>query len=210
MRRVLLLFVKYPAPGRVKTRLAAAIGAEEAARAYRKMVAHVCAQLADFAEAELAVFYDPPEDEGRIQAWLAPHLLRAFSLLAQAPGDLGARLEGAFGTIFDEGADQAVVIGSDCVELTADVFRQAFAALEKADAVVGPTDDGGYYLLGMKQPQPALFRGIEWSTERTLAQTLARAEEAHLAVAQLGRRSDVDDAAGWERACRGQNWGKSF
>ncbi len=198
MRRAILLFVKYPEPGRVKTRLAATIGPTPAARAYRRLVAHVCRELPD--AAEILVFFDPPAAQQRIEEWLRPLLPRSFSLIPQAAGDLGERLQAAFAITFERGAGRALVIGTDCVEMTPATFSEAFAALDHADCAIGPTMDGGYYLLGLRAPAPILFRDIAWSTGRTFADTLAQASAGGLSLKILERLHDVDDEADWHRA----------
>src|SRR5215212_5930558 len=146
VRRAILLFLKWPEPGRVKTRLAAALGAQEAAEAYRALVAEVCRRLP--AEPDLVVMCDPPERTCEIAVWVrglvAP---RSVAFLPQAAGDLGARLMHAFEVAFAQGYDMAAAIGSDCVELTCAHFEEAWRELETADGVIGPTFDGGYYLL---------------------------------------------------------------
>lgn len=193
-----LLFLKYPTPGRVKTRLAATIGAEAAAAAYREMVAHVCRQLPS--DAEIWVFFDPPEERERVREWLEPLLERPFSMRPQARGDLGMRLAAAFEEVLAEGNTPAMVVGTDCVEITPATFAAAEAALERVDVALGPTHDGGYYLMGLNAPQPALFRDIAWSTGRTLTQTLDRAAGAGLVVHCLEKFHDVDDETDWRRA----------
>lgn len=200
MPSAVILFLKYPEPGRVKTRLVATVGAEAAATAYRQLVRHVCAQLPP--RAAVHVFFDPPEEETRVGEWLGPLLGRPFSLTAQAAGDLGERLQAAFDEVFARGASSAIVAGTDCVEMTQQSFAAAEAVLTGADVALGPTHDGGYYLLALKRPQPALFQAIEWSSPRTLEQTLARAAAAGLTVKLLETCHDVDDEAGWHRAQR--------
>ncbi len=203
MTSTVILFLKFPEPGRVKTRLAVSIGAEPAAQAYREMVAHVCRQLEPLPDLDIAVFYDPPEDRSRVLAWLRPLLPRRFRLIPQAAGNLGDRLAAAFGLVFDQGSSRAIVIGTDCVEIRPETLGEALSRLDRAHCVIGPTADGGYYLLGLRRPAPALFENIAWSTEETLPQTLRAAETGGLSVQQLSVRHDVDTAADWRRA---QDW----
>ncbi len=199
MRRAILLFVKYPEPGRVKTRLAATVGADAAARIYRRLVAAVIESLPD--EEELVVAFDPPEKRAEIVAWLgaAPAGRRAV-FLPQAEGDLGARLERAFAETFALGFENVAVIGSDCIELTPATFTATWQALGSHDAVLGPSTDGGYYLLALREPCAALFRDIAWSTDAVRAETLARARSAGLRVLELAALPDIDTEADWRRA----------
>ena len=199
VRRAILLFVKYPEPGKVKTRLAATLGAVEAAGIYRRLVAAVVAGLPD--GEDLIVMFDPPEKRAQVAEWLqSPLAGRRVEFVAQAAGDLGGRLEWAFAEAFARGFERVAVIGSDCIELTAATFSAAWRALETHDAVLGPSLDGGYYLLALRQPCAALFRGIAWSTDAVRVQTLARAQAAGLAVHELAALPDIDTEADWRRA----------
>ena len=167
MPNTILLFVKYPQPGRVKTRIAATVGADAATAIYKELVARVWAQLP--ADAAITVCYDPAERGEEVRAWLPG----AARYEAQAAGDLGVRLR--------------VAVGS--------AFAKTWERLDHAELVLGPTDDGGYYLIAMRRPMPALFENIRWSTEHTLADTLAQAGAAptHL----LPRLRDVDTHEDW-------------
>lgn len=182
----------------MKTRLAAAVGFEEAARIYQLLAEHVFTRLP--AGVDPLVFFDPPGRGEEIEAWVSPLLSSRPCFSPQAAGDLGARLEDAFSKAFAAGYDQLVVVGSDCVELDADVFENAFEKLADCDVVIGPSEDGGYYLLGLTSPQPSLFTDIPWSTGETLARTLDRAESRELRVALLETLRDVDDLEGWKSA----------
>ena len=199
MRRAILLFVKYPEPGKVKTRLAATLGAETAAGIYRRLVAAVVAGLPD--GDDLIVAFDPPEKRAQVAEWLQSLLAgRCADLIPQAAGDLGERLEQAFAEAFARGFAKVAVIGSDCIELSPALFSETWQALEIRDAVLGPSTDGGYYLLALRRPCAALFRGIAWSTDAVRAQTLAQAQAAGLAVHELAARPDIDTEADWRRA----------
>ena len=112
----------------------------------------------------------------------------------QPAADLGERLTYAFAQAFAGGAARAVVIGTDCPGLSAALLGQAFEELRTHDLVVGPADDGGYYLLGLSAPRPALFANKAWSTATVLADTLADAARLHLRVARLPTLHDVDGA----------------
>ena len=199
MRRAILLFVKYPEPGKVKTRLAATLGAEMAADIYRRLVAAVVAGLPD--GDDLIVVFDPPERRAQVEEWLQSLLAeRRADFTAQAAGDLGVRLERAFADAFDQGFGKVAVIGSDCIELSPATFSETWQALETHDAVLGPSVDGGYYLLALRQPCAALFHGVAWSTDAVRAQTRARAQAAGLAVHELAALPDIDTEADWRRA----------
>ncbi|MCA1990227.1 MAG: TIGR04282 family arsenosugar biosynthesis glycosyltransferase, partial [Desulfarculus sp.] len=110
----------------------------------------------------------------------------------QDSGDLGRRMDLALTRALAEGEERAVLIGSDCPGLTAEILEQAFAVLADHDLVLGPAQDGGYYLVGLRRPAPEIFRGIAWGSDRVLRQTLNRAGELGLRVALLPELADLD------------------
>lgn len=201
----LLFFVKYPTPGQVKTRLAAEVGAERAAEIYRRLVSAVCARL-PLENLSLRVCFDPVEQGAAIERWLHPLLTvrpqAETRFIPQCAGDLGDRMCGAFAQAFSEGAARVAVIGSDCVEITAGIIEEAFRALDRHDCAIGPSADGGYYLLALRRPQPELFERIAWSTPETFRQTSERAAELGLKVALLPELCDVDTESDWKIAER--------
>ncbi len=203
-RRLLLVFLKWPEPGRVKTRLGAEIGLEQAATVYRQLTETVLGQIPQ--EQPVRIVYAPSEKEREMQGWLEPELAErvgGHDYEPQVEGDLGTRLEAAFGGALAEGWEQVMVIGTDCVEITPMIYEEAWGALEKegAEVVIGPALDGGYYLLGMQGPmKPEVFRGVPWSASNTAEVTMDRAREAGLRVVKLSQvLSDVDTAADWKR-----------
>ncbi|WP_460608257.1 TIGR04282 family arsenosugar biosynthesis glycosyltransferase [Hymenobacter terrigena] len=188
----MLIFARVPALGRVKSRLAAGVGEPAALAIYHELLAITNAAvvaarvpatvwLADTAGTE------PTAAETR--EWAAHHTK------CQPEGDLGARMAAAFAAAFEAGAGRVAIIGTDCPGLRDTHLNQAFVLLETNDLVLGPATDGGYYLLGLRQPQPELFRNKNWSTESVLADTLADAGRLGLRVAFLPTLRDVDNAA---------------
>ena len=192
--RRLLIFLKQPVPGQVKTRLASSVGSEEACRIYREYVELLLTALRPL-RSVADLYVDPPSALADVQAWVGP----GWTLRPQEGRTLGERLRYATTEAFAEGAEQAVVIGTDSPWLRAVDVEAAFDALRCADAVAGPTEDGGYYLIGLAQPAPGLFDGIAWSTPSVYDQTLQRAARLGLRVAELGRGYDVDRAEDHER-----------
>ena len=193
---VILVFVRAPEAGRVKTRLAADLGAEGALRVYRRLAEHTVRE-ARAAGGELRIHFTPPDREAEVRAWLGDGPL----YLPQSGGDLGARMESAFRAAFDAGAERVVIIGSDLPDLSAALLRRAFEALDTHPAVLGPARDGGYYLLGLRALIPGIFAGVPWSTAEVLAVTLARLRAAGAEPALLDTLTDVDEVgdlpAGW-------------
>jgi rSAM/selenodomain-associated transferase 1 len=187
--RALGIFVKAPIPGRVKTRLAEHIGASSAAEVYWRLGRQVVGATAGSCGGPSVWF--TPATEGRfVQEWLSGVGRVAFR--PQAGARLGDRLARAFAHEFAEGARPVVIVGSDCPGVNRRVVQQAFAALSEHPMVLGPALDGGYYLIGLDAPQPALFRAIAWSTAAVAAQTRARAGALGLSCHLLRPLRDVD------------------
>jgi uncharacterized protein len=198
MAPVILLFVKNPLPGRVKTRLAATLGPEAAAAVYRLLVRRVVENLP--LSADLVVVFDPPTEAVEIEGWIRGLTgERPVSFWGQAPGDLGERLREAFSRAFRAGYTRVAVIGSDCVDIPAEFFTEAWRQLSEQDVVLGPATDGGYYLMALKRDCPALFNEIPWSSEQVFALTCARARAESLGVATLPPLQDVDTESDWIR-----------
>ena len=193
MRR-LLIFLKYPTPGQVKTRLAATLGNESAAKIYRACTEMTLERLNGFRQ-DAWLYVDPPAALERTRGWVG----EGWLLRPQHGATLGERLARATGEAFASGAQHVVAIGTDSPWLNAHDIEEAFAALERADVVVGPTEDGGYYLIGLSRSIPALFEGIAWSSPSVYAQTLAQARTLDLRVHTLRLGYDVDRPEDLER-----------
>ncbi|TYZ07877.1 glycosyltransferase [Hymenobacter lutimineralis] len=194
----LLVFARYPELGKVKTRLAADIGDEAALAVYRQLLAHTRAVVAPLAVHKTVWLASPGPAADRTDHWAG------YDQLPQTPGDLGAKMEAAFAHAFDAGARQVLIIGTDCPGLATAHLAEALQALETHELVLGPAADGGYYLLGMKQLYPALFRQKPWSTSAVQDATLHDATQLGLRVHLLPELHDVDTAADLAR------WKQSF
>ena len=186
----LLIFARHPELGRVKTRLAATIGDEAALAVYQELLQHTYTATATVAARKIVWMAEAPT------TLTAPSdVWSDYEQLLQFPGDLGTKMQAAFSHAFATGAKLVIVIGTDCPGLTGEFLTQAFAALETHDVVIGPAEDGGYYLLGMREVYADLFAGKSWSTTSVLAHTLTDAARLGLRVAQLPTLRDVDTAA---------------
>lgn len=194
---VLLVFAKAPRPGAVKTRLAADVGADRAARIYRAMGRGVLDGVRGGAY-EAVVCYTPAGAGEEVRAWLGEG---GMAFRPQADGDLGARMAEAFAYALGR-ASRACVIGTDAPDVDGRRVEEALAALDAADVVLGPAVDGGYYLMALRAPARGLFEGIPWSTDRVLERTVERAGELGLTVHLLERLADVDRAADLPPALR--------
>jgi rSAM/selenodomain-associated transferase 1 len=196
-RAAILVFVRAPEAGRVKTRLAASIGADAALGVYRRLAEHTLREALAVVGAEVRVHFTPAETEAAVRAWLGA----GPTLLPQADGDLGERMRDAFARAFADGHRRVVIIGSDLPEMRADLLRRAIALLDGHEAVVGPARDGGYYLLGLTWLADGIFEGVAWSTPGVLAATLERLQGAGITPVLLEPLTDVDEVGdlppGW-------------
>jgi len=189
--RALGIFVKAPIPGRVKTRLAEDIGPSGAADVYWRLGRQVVGATAGGGY-RTTVWFTPPDEAPFVREWLDG--VGQVALRPQVGANLGDRLAHAFASEFAEGARRAVIVGSDCPGVGRGVVAEAFTALAGHDVVLGPALDGGYYLIGLAAPQPALFRGIPWSTAAVAVQTRTRARALGLSCHVLRPLRDVDTA----------------
>lgn len=197
----LIIFTRWPQPGSAKTRLIPALGAAGAAELQRKMTERALAwarRLAHRRLVDIEVRYDGC-DEATVSAWLRPGLNYA----PQGPGDLGARISRALHQALEQGAPRAVLVGCDIPGLDDQLMDQALTLLSRSQVVIGPTTDGGYYLIGLITPVPSLFKGIDWGTGQVMAQTLTAIKAAGLKHEMLPARVDVDlpeDLPEWDAA----------
>jgi len=187
----LLVFVKAPRAGEVKTRLAQTLGAEAAAGLYRAMADEEIRRTAPRRdEYERTFLFAPAEARPDIESWLPGEALEA-----QHTGDLGERMSRAFASAFATGARRVAIIGSDVPSCGREHVAEALRSLDDHDVVLGPTHDGGYYLIALDRPRPALFQSIPWSTASVLPATAERAGVLGLAVRMLDPLRDIDTIA---------------
>jgi rSAM/selenodomain-associated transferase 1 len=194
MRPTICVMLKAPRPGEVKTRLGREIGQEESCRAYRQLAEHQLDQIAPGWPIE--IHYAPAEALVEMQSWLG----LGYTYIAQCEGDLGDRLRAAMLGAFDRGAAGVLIIGGDCPYITGKILEETTRHLLSHDVVIGPAEDGGYYLLATQSAQPRLFEKIDWSTERVFGQTMNWLRRLNLSSAILPTLSDVDDLACWKKA----------
>jgi rSAM/selenodomain-associated transferase 1 len=186
------IMAKAPTAGAVKTRLTPPLTAAQAARLYRCFLLDKLGQVRALDAVHPVVAYTPAEERATFEA-LAPD----FRLLPQRGPDLGTRLVGVLTTLLDDGHVGAIAVDSDTPTLPTEFLQRGVARLmePEVDVVVGPTDDGGYYLIGTRGPRPELFHDMPWSTSDVFAETLRRARAAGLRVVTLPVWFDVDTAA---------------
>jgi uncharacterized protein len=182
----LIIFTRYPEPGQVKTRLIPLLGPQRAADLHRRLAVHTLAWAHELARedgVELVVHFDGGDEQLMEECFG-----NTFLFIPQGSGDLGERLTAALADI----CGPTIVIGTDCPALTPDQVRGAILALRCADVVLGPATDGGYYLVGLKAPQPQLFTDIPWGTDRVCETTRQRARTVDLSVQLLQALPDID------------------
>jgi rSAM/selenodomain-associated transferase 2/rSAM/selenodomain-associated transferase 1 len=185
----LVVFLRFPSNGEVKTRLARTIGNEMATRFYRECAEHLFREVEELPQDIVRHIYYTPRNAGKsVERWAG----RDYYYQAQANGNLGKRLETIFHDQFKKGFKKVMIIATDVPDITVTDIKEAFNAMGEADLVIGPSFDGGYYLIGMKELHPSLFDGIAWSTNIVYDQTLAIAAESGLRVHNLRTLDDID------------------
>ncbi len=191
--KTLAIFAKYWTPGQVKTRLAKTIGQQAASQIHQVFFRHLVAQF-DGVFGNTIVGYWPPESQKHFvrdtEKWNLQH---PVDFQVQADGDLGNKMSEHFRRQFENGASSTILIGSDCPTISQTTIRQAFEALENSEIVVGPSEDGGYYLIGMNQWRPEIFDDVAWSTAQVFSQTVSKLHDLRISYQQLGPMNDIDE-----------------
>lgn len=186
----LLVFLKYPEPGKVKTRLAKSLGHERAAELYREFIASTLENCSRLARAACFATFTPAQKKTQLQAMYPG----PWQWLEQSSStNLGERIHHAINAVLAQGYRRVLAAGTDSPDLPLAFLEEAAEKLREHDLVLGPAEDGGYYLIGVKSAPQALFEKIDWSTERVLAQTLRNAKHLNWSVHLLPQWYDVDD-----------------
>ena len=187
--RRILLFVRYPEIGRVKTRLETHLDQDKILSLYRYFVEDILSTL-HRSDYPVSVCYWPPEKGEDMQAWLGSSL----AYCPQKGEDIGQRMQNAFADAFAKGVDQAILLGSDFPDLDSVILDQAFHALSDNDVTLGPAVDGGYYLIGFNRSAffKEIFSGISWGTGQVLKNTLEKIDHAGVRVHMLPEWQDID------------------
>jgi rSAM/selenodomain-associated transferase 1 len=188
------IMARVPVPGQVKTRLIPPLTPAEAARLYTGFLRDTIDRLARLDGITPFVACTPPAPAGLVPP--------GISVLPQAGNDLGERLAFVAGALFARGATRVVLCDSDSPTLPGRCIEEAFRRLRESDLVIGPCDDGGYYLIGMQRCIPGIFSGIPWSSASVTRRTIEVAGRLNLAVSLLEPWYDVDTAADLDRLCR--------
>lgn len=190
MENALIIFARNPIEGKVKTRLAATLGKDKALAIYLELLAHT-SSITRSVTCDRFIFY--ADGITKKDVWDD----QTFFKQEQYGVELGERMSNAFNTIFKLGYKRVIIIGTDCFELTSQLIDHAFVNLKEHSVVIGPSFDGGYYLLGMNQLHSALFIGKEWSTDTVYASTIHDLSNQQISYHQLPTLSDIDTEADW-------------
>jgi len=187
--RCLLFFIKNPEKGNVKTRLASAVGDKTAVKLYKRFLLEMLFTL-NRGTFIFYLCYSPESPLRSLKDWLGDHYL----FMPQAGEDLGERMKNGFAEAISMNFKRVVLIGSDIPDLSLEFIEEAFTSLQEKDAVIGPSLDGGYYLIGFKKEtfSPRVFEGIRWSTESVFEKTLEVLEREGLTVHTLQPLRDID------------------
>jgi len=184
----LVIFVRNPISGQVKTRLAKDIGDERALEIYQQLLQHTLEITRSLSFRKFIYYADEVSD---YDLWSVP----GYTKRKQNGNDLGERMLNSFKELFDQGFTQIIIIGSDCLQLKMETLEEALALLESNNAVIGPARDGGYYLLGLTKFYPELFINKPWSTDKVFAKTIEDFIDLGISYAFLEELSDIDTVA---------------
>ncbi len=184
----LIIFIKAPEYGNVKTRLQPQLAPEESLELYQAMVEDLAELFKDVKFCDVKWFYTPSHADEMIKNWLGDDL----DYYQQHGRDLGEKMSNAMREIFDEGYEKVLLIGSDIPTLDKTTIIRGFTALDENDIVLGLANDGGYYLIGSTKFYPVLFKYIDWSTSIVFQQTINCAQKKDLEIAQLEMKYDID------------------
>jgi rSAM/selenodomain-associated transferase 1 len=191
-KTALIVFQKNEILGKVKTRLASTLGHEEALKIYQILIAHTHQVIQSIVADRYIFFSEYVPETYEIQD-------SSFYFQVQNGKDLGDRMKNAFEFLFCIGYERVLIIGTDCATLEPIHIKTAIQKLDLVDVVIGPAEDGGYYLLGMKNLVSSLFEDMKWSTEDVLKETINRLTQEGLSYDRIETLSDVDREEDWDK-----------
>lgn len=189
-RKAFIVFARLPVEGKVKTRLAKEIGDKNSAILYRVCAEYLFNEVkrVKIHEVDLFLFYSDENETSEVKKWAGDH----FYFYAQSGENLGIRMLNAFKQIFEKGYDKVIIVGTDVPDIDSALMLNAFIELDKHDFVIGPSKDGGYYLLGMKSLTTDLFNDIKWGTEKVFSSTLEKLNKKKSSYKLLPKLIDID------------------
>lgn len=184
-KNALIIFAKNPVLGKVKTRLARETGNEKAFEIYKLLLENAYRQTKE-TDCVKYLFLSDHLDKNIFES--------DFTQYIQSGKDLGERMLNAFKNIFEKDFEKAIIIGTDCPELDSEIIHEAFNKLNEYEIVIGPAKDGGYYLIGLKEPDKFLFENIKWSTGEVLNETIKKIKSAGKNFFLLKELNDIDES----------------
>lgn len=188
-KKAVILFIKYPEEGKVKTRLASTTNDKFAVDIYRAISENVFCELDKLGkDIDVFIFYSAIDNAEKITSWVG----KAFNYKVQTGLDLGEKMSNSFEDVFSRNYLSAIIIGSDVPEITSNVIIDAFNNLENHDIVISPSDDGGYSLLGINNMHKELFQNIRWSSKHVLNETMEIINNKKLKLSLLESLVDID------------------
>lgn len=191
MSKSILIFIRNPELGKVKTRLAKSIGNFRALFVYERLLEQTRETVLKV-DARRLLFYSETITE--LDSWNR----KDFVKHVQVSGNLGDKMKKAFEKAFVKGSHKVIIIGSDCYDLSEEIITAAFNALDSSDAVIGPANDGGYYLLGMNSFTSEAFSDIKWSTSSVFEDTVAKFKRLDKTISILPELIDIDELSDLE------------
>ena len=198
MKQALIIFARNPVRGKVKTRLAATMGDDKALSIYQSLLEHTV-QITQQLPYDCYVFY--ADGISKNDVWPDDLYLKKN----QEGNDLCQRMLHAFDTLFQQGYQKIIIIGTDCFELSSFILLDAFTALDEKEVVIGPSEDGGYYLLGMRQFFPFLFEEKAWSTDSVYSSTVQQLVIQNIRYEILPILNDIDTEDDWKQYLQQQS-----
>jgi len=195
----LIVFAREPKNGKVKTRLLAGLPSTSVTGLYQSFIKDILRIARHVDCSAKYVFY---VGRGKKDIPFLAKQAKGFILRRQSRGDLGKRMLGAFQHCYAQGYGRMVVVGTDCLTMTSEDLNKAFQKLKRFDVVLGPSKDGGYYLLGLRYPDPRLFQGISWSTGQVLSKTKDRLRSCRYSFSGLPVKEDIDTMDSLKRFMR--------
>ncbi len=184
----IIIFLRYPKKGKVKTRLASTIGNTKATKIYKIIAENTVDEIKRIQNCNKYIFYSVEDEKDLIKQWLG----KRFFYSHQEGTDLGERMKNAFAKVFGHGAEKVIIVGTDIPELNSAIINKTIIDLEKFDTVIGPSDDGGYYLLGIKKINNKLFENIEYSTDKVFNETINKIAKSAMSYELLKNLDDID------------------
>ncbi len=190
IKNAIIIFTRYPEPGKVKTRLADSIGENSSCLIHKILAERIFNEclLLNKNDFQAFVFYPKENSEEQIRDWID----RRFILHHQIGNTLGEKMKNAFDTVFSLGFKKIVITGTDIPDISKSLLSKCFLELEKNDLVIGPSNDGGYYLLGMNKFTHEVFDNIKWSTDSVFQKTIEIINENNLSFTTIEKLIDID------------------